>query len=206
MSRSVSRTFAWLLGCLGLLSACVTINIYFPAAAAEKAADQIIREVWQEQPDGHSAPPISPPDQGRRETPETNRLAWRNGLLDFVLPAAQAQANINIDTPAINQLKNSMAQRYRQLAPFYDNGAVGLTRDGLLAVRDLNAAPLNQRNALKQLVNQENKDRRALYTEIAKANGHPEWEGDIRATFARQWISNARSGWWYQGKSGWTQK
>jgi hypothetical protein len=30
-----------------LLSACVTINIYFPAAAAEKAADKIIEEVWQ---------------------------------------------------------------------------------------------------------------------------------------------------------------
>lgn len=28
-------------------SACVTINIYFPAAAAEKAADRIIEEVWQ---------------------------------------------------------------------------------------------------------------------------------------------------------------
>lgn len=31
------------------LSACVTINIYFPAAAAEKAADKIIDEVWQPQ-------------------------------------------------------------------------------------------------------------------------------------------------------------
>jgi hypothetical protein len=29
------------------LPGCVTINIYFPAAAAEKAADQIIDEVWQ---------------------------------------------------------------------------------------------------------------------------------------------------------------
>lgn len=29
------------------LSACVTINIYFPAAATEKAADRIIDEVWQ---------------------------------------------------------------------------------------------------------------------------------------------------------------
>lgn len=29
------------------LTACVTINIYFPAAAAEKAADKIIDEVWQ---------------------------------------------------------------------------------------------------------------------------------------------------------------
>ena len=32
-----------------VLSACVTINIYFPAAAAEKAADKIIEEVWQTQ-------------------------------------------------------------------------------------------------------------------------------------------------------------
>lgn len=31
------------------LSACVTINIYFPAAAAEKAADKIIDEVWKTQ-------------------------------------------------------------------------------------------------------------------------------------------------------------
>lgn len=30
-----------------LLAGCVTINIYFPAAAAEKAADKIIEDVWQ---------------------------------------------------------------------------------------------------------------------------------------------------------------
>jgi hypothetical protein len=30
-----------------LLTACVTINISFPPAAAEKAADKIIDEVWQ---------------------------------------------------------------------------------------------------------------------------------------------------------------
>lgn len=35
------------LGCTLTLAACVTINIYFPAAAAEKAADRIIDEVWQ---------------------------------------------------------------------------------------------------------------------------------------------------------------
>lgn len=30
-----------------VIPACVTINIYFPAAAAEKAADKIIDDVWQ---------------------------------------------------------------------------------------------------------------------------------------------------------------
>jgi len=34
-----------------IMAGCVTINIYFPAAAAEKAADKIIDEVWQLKPD-----------------------------------------------------------------------------------------------------------------------------------------------------------
>ena len=38
----------WLFPLMALaLSACVTINIYFPAAAAEKAADRIIDEIMQ---------------------------------------------------------------------------------------------------------------------------------------------------------------
>ena len=41
-----------------LLSACVTINIYFPAAAAEKAADKIIDEVWQLQKKPETAPAV----------------------------------------------------------------------------------------------------------------------------------------------------
>ena len=42
MKKSLS-----LIALTAVLSACVTINIYFPAAAAEKAADKIIDEVWQ---------------------------------------------------------------------------------------------------------------------------------------------------------------
>jgi hypothetical protein len=41
------KHWIWLLPAALILPACVTINIYFPAAAAEKAADKIIDEVWQ---------------------------------------------------------------------------------------------------------------------------------------------------------------
>ncbi|MBA4142321.1 MAG: hypothetical protein H0X43_04785 [Nitrosospira sp.] len=44
-----------------LLPGCVTINIYFPAAAAEKAADKIIEEVWQLKKPEEGAPG---PDRG----------------------------------------------------------------------------------------------------------------------------------------------
>ena len=45
------------------LAACVTINIYFPAAAAERAADRIIDEILQTKPDSvkpQAAPPAAP--------------------------------------------------------------------------------------------------------------------------------------------------
>lgn len=45
----MSRISSFALGATAALATagCVTINIYFPAAAAEKAADRIIDEVWQ---------------------------------------------------------------------------------------------------------------------------------------------------------------
>ena len=46
------------------LSACVTINIYFPAAAAEKAADKIIDEVWQLK-DGAKPPASAQPKEAK---------------------------------------------------------------------------------------------------------------------------------------------
>ncbi|SEN28609.1 hypothetical protein [Nitrosomonas marina] len=46
MQKKLTQTVQFI--CVTMvLSACVTINIYFPAAAAEKAADKIIEEVWQ---------------------------------------------------------------------------------------------------------------------------------------------------------------
>lgn len=47
MNMTTMNKSIWLLIVAAGLSACVTINIYFPAAAAEKAADKIIEEVWQ---------------------------------------------------------------------------------------------------------------------------------------------------------------
>lgn len=49
-------TLAMLLGVAG----CVTINIYFPAAAAEKVADKIIDEVWQLKKEGAASEPVKP--------------------------------------------------------------------------------------------------------------------------------------------------
>ena len=120
---------------------------------------------------------------------------------------AWGQGNLEINTPAIAALRGAMQQRHGQLAPVYASGAVGVARDGTIQVRDANAVPLAQRQQVSGLVSAENNDRAALYREIARANGHPEWEADVRNTFAQRWTERAQSGWYVQNASGqWARK
>lgn len=124
----------------------------------------------------------------------------------FSISVANAAPNLEIDTPAINALKDSMQARHNQLAPHYNSGAIGLSSNGLIAVRDAKALPLKDRQGINALVAAENDDRSKLYKEIAVANGHPEWEGGIRDSFAGRWIDKAQSGWYFQNAGGWTKK
>lgn len=50
------------------LTACVTINIYFPAAAAEKAADKVIDEIWQT-PAGQTPATVPNPSSSQNPAP-----------------------------------------------------------------------------------------------------------------------------------------
>lgn len=184
------------------LAACVTINVYFPAAAAERAAEKFVDDVIGE-PDRDSSYRLP------LDFPGEALLLASAGVLDWLVPSAQAQeAEIDINTPQINAIKARMAQRHREeLAPLYESGAIGFTSDGLVAIRDPAAVPLSERRKLEGLVAAENRDRRAVYREIAVANGHPEWEEDIQQTFAEQWLQNARKGWYFQDADGdWRQK
>lgn len=117
-----------------------------------------------------------------------------------------AAADLEVNTPGVNTIKQSMQARHAQLAAHYGSGAVGLTADGMIALRDAGAVPLPQRQAVNALVAAENNDRNALYAEIANANGHPEWQAEIRSTFAQRWIQRAQPGWWVQSGGVWKRK
>jgi uncharacterized protein YdbL (DUF1318 family) len=140
-----------------------------------------------------------------------NLLQWlRVAFLALAVGSAgtaAAQANLKIDTPAITALRTTLREGYKQLRPLYESGAVGLARDGTIALRDANLVPLAQRAQVNGLIAQGNRDRNALYREIAIANGHPEWENEIRSTFGQRWIERAPAGWYYQDQSGaWVKK
>lgn len=196
----------------GLVAGCVTINVYFPAAAANRAAKKIVSEVL-----GNPAPATMPAtktpgktsagssgDQGGSKGSHTN-------LLDFLIPTAQAQTagpNLDVNTPAVRTILSRMKTRAKKdLKPLLQSGAIGFTANGNVAIHDLSAVSLAKRAGIGQIIADANRDRAELYAAIAKGNGQPQWESKIRAIFARNWIEQARPGWYYRNSKGaWQRK
>jgi uncharacterized protein YdbL (DUF1318 family) len=191
-----------------LVSACVTVNIFFPAEAAESAARVFTRDVYG--PEAAPAPaPSAPPAAPDTLPPETAPApgAAPQSTLDWLITPARAQTpDLDLSSPRIQALKAAMAARHPALAPHYASGAVGIGGDGLLVLRDPAAVPLAARHEVNLLIGQENRQRAELYREIARANGNPAWEPRIRAIWASQWIANAPAGTWFQQGGQWTRK
>jgi uncharacterized protein YdbL (DUF1318 family) len=187
----------FVVACAILASACVTVNIYFPAAAVERAADQIVKETWGDQT-----------EQKQKDGPQSTFGAPPRISFNLVGEAQAQDADINVSNPAIRALKESIAKRSTSIKPFMDRGSAGISRDGLLTVRGTDGLTLKERAEVQQLVDAENRDREALYLEIAKANNiSRESVPKIKAIFAKSWIEQARAGWWIQNEQGnWTKK
>jgi uncharacterized protein YdbL (DUF1318 family) len=196
-----------------LVAGCVTINIYFPAAEAKEAAEQIVEDILKSapaRPEGQPTGPGAEPPAGEGKRPGTQgarTYRLQASLLDLLVPAARAaQPDFSVDSPEIRRIQASLKQRYPALQPHFRSGAVGLTQDGLVAVRDAGAVPLRDKARIDQLVRAENADRQRLYQAIASANGRPEWAADVQRVFAQTWIEKAESGWWYQRGGQWVRK
>ena len=186
-----------------LLTACVTINVYFPAAEAKAAAREFVEKV------------IDDADKVEIKDGSGGGMAMLQDRFDFDpwmllgIGSAQAQSapDITIKTPAIQAIQSRMESRFNStLRAGFDSGALGFTSDGLISVRDAGKLELKERVAMNAAVADDNRDRKAVYREVAVANGHPEWESQIREVFARQWATSARPGWWYESGGSWKQK
>jgi uncharacterized protein YdbL (DUF1318 family) len=185
------------LGFIIFITACVTVNIYFPAAAVQKAADEIVDDVRKM-------------ENKEEQKPEQKQMNLLQEIERFVWEPSEAHAQINIEvsTPAIRALKDSIRERFPQLKPFYNKGSVGENNVGLLETRDISGLNLKEKADLSRLVDSENKDRKALYTEIIKANKlGQENLLQVQKIFANSWRDKSQSGWWIQNDKGaWEKK
>jgi uncharacterized protein YdbL (DUF1318 family) len=191
MRRFVGINLAFVL----LVVACVTVNVYFPASAVQKAADEIVDDIRKNGP-----------------SPETksDKSSWLKEGLEHLcgVQVAHAEMNIDVSTPTVRALREKMKGRFPLLKPFYDKGNVGENNRGLLEIRVTEGLGLKDKAQLNGLVEGENKDRTALYKEIVSANklGN-EVMPQVQKLFANSWRQKSQQGWWVETDKGeWEKK
>jgi uncharacterized protein YdbL (DUF1318 family) len=184
-----------------LPAACVTVNIYFPAAEVERDAEAIVQDVYSELGE----------DNGTSFAPSHHEEhALRVFLAEFVeifVPAdAHASDVTTVSNAAIRGLKSQIAGNLKQFAPFLGSGAVGIDRNGYIALRDAGGVPPAQQARLRKLINADRGLRDRLYSEVAKAR-KTEQVDKVRSIFADTWRKEARGGWFVQDNGGaWRKK
>jgi hypothetical protein len=134
------------------LSACVTVNIYFPAAAVQRAADEIVKETWGG-PNGKSEQ-VQPQSLLRFAPSRTVSLALTS-------EAFAQEADINVSNPAIRGLRESIKRRSGAIKPYLDKGNAGINQDGLLVIRSSDGLSLKERAEVQQLIEAERQCRRS---------------------------------------------
>ena len=186
--------------CFALVTACVTVNIYFPAEAVRRAADEIVDDVY-ESDDATSLPALL-----TTAWADFHPGAMLTGI--FVETALAQSVDININTPAISAIRSSLEGRAPMLRPYYTGGNIGITNRGYLEIRSMAGLDIKSQADLKGLVDADNSDRKNLYYEIAVANSFgSEAVPQIESLFADSWRTKADPGWVIQNNDGsWTTK
>lgn len=113
----------------------------------------------------------------------------------------------NIDGPL-----QRMQERWSELKALLDQGVIGITIDGEIAIRDSSALDSDAARKLKALVKAENRDRDLIYRTMTGAVGYG---GDMEPlflpftedAFGAEWLRQAPAGWWMQDLQGrWQRK
>ncbi len=164
------------------LFACVTINVYFPAEKVESVAGDIVDEIRGRNPSGN--------DDNSRYFDDI-RWKIRKALSPSVAYAAEVTT---VSNPTIRALKAKMKVRFRQLGPYYQKGGVlSEGGKGYLSVAGTAGLSLQQKRDVKSLVDAENRDRKTLYTEVAKALKIESGQiSRIAKIFAKEWRKPVR--------------
>ncbi len=184
------------------LFSCLTINIYFPEAEVQKAAEEIVDEIRKGQEDKDKK------DKDSQLIEMIQIMDSTRGSFSFV-PSAYAQEKATeVTTPKVRALQQSMKERFPKLRPFFVKGNVGEANDGFIKIRNESGLNLKEKATLRNLQKDENNDRKNMYAEVARAMEiKPNQIPKIQKIFAALWIKKAISGWWIQNESGeWIKK
>ena len=209
-----------------VLGACVTVNVYFPAAEVKDLSKKIEDEVQKEAakvqdkpaapapapapaPDSKSPADPSAPSGTSAPPPARGSASLFDTLLGVTPAYAEGVADPEVTSPAIRKIIESRGARVASLDKYKASGVIGENNKALLEIRSLDAiSDLKSRAEAQRLVKDENSDRTELFAEIATAKKVDAAQiPKIQETYAQTIRERARAGEWIQMPDGaWKQK
>ncbi len=176
--------------CLFILTACVTINIYFPAAEVQKTAQEIVRDVRGE-------------DAADLDKPETKEAAPGPVSLRLFGSQAWAAGELDVSNATIRTLKSRIKSNYPLLRKWLIQGVLGENYKGFVVMKNEGGLNLKARVEAKRTMEEENSNRKALYAAVAKALDIPSSEiPRIGKIFAQHWQKAVPKGTWIEKAPG----
>jgi hypothetical protein len=183
------RTSAWVAIVVASLfvATCVTINIYFPAEKVESVAGEIVSDVRGK--DSKEEEKSKEEKKKDEESEKKEKTSLLPGALRLLWPSpAWAEEVTTVSNATIRALKDAMKARYGQMKPYYERGLLQEGNDGYLSMKAAEGLGLKERRDLTGLVEAENRDRKKLYAEVAKAlKIDPSQTGRVAEIFAKEW-------------------
>lgn len=217
------KLLKWLLaGLCGLLVSCaiITVNVYFPEKAVKEAYksldEMLLKKDGTSVPSGDKQPAVE--QQTLQPGPQSG-LSDMLPVLSFtpVAHAAESGDDLAIELgsmPEVVAAYAEMSKRQSALNALFTSGAVGLTSQGLVTVRDKTKVSVQDEG----VVSAENRDRKTVIGSMAKAilkitkqeatkAALDQTMGKAAATYAETRRESAQAGWWMQLQNGkWVQK
>lgn len=222
MNRKMAQWVA--AGVCLFLAACavITVNVYFPEKAAKEAYksldEMLLLKPGEEKKPSDKAPAI--PSGGSVIKPQSKSLpaapvGW--SLVNSAYAAENEADTLAVELasmPEVIAAYDEMRGRLTKVHALFDSGAVGLTSQGLVTVREKSKVTPED----EALITAENGSRKVVVTSMAKAIlklNHQKETGaalgqvmpKAAATFADTRREKAKPGWWMQLENGrWVQK
>ena len=182
MKRHRKVLWATILCTIIYVFACVTVNIYFPAEKVESVAGEIVNDI-RGQKGGEE-----------EKSQESDKSSLSQQIFQALSPSsAWAEEATTVSNPTIRALKQSMKTRYNQMKPYYQKGMLKEGNNGYVSLGNISGLGLKEKRNLNGLVDAENKDRKTLYAEVAKAlKIDPSQTNRVAETFAKEWQESVR--------------
>jgi len=179
-----------------LLTSCVTVNVNLPEGAVQAASDDYVKDLYQAK-ERDKAPKVTPsPTQKPQASFE-------------LIPSAYADTNLRTASEKTAGIKQRQRDRLEDVTTQKKAGIIGESSDGYLVMKNhLDPSKKILEKKIETLIAEENKDRKALYTEILEINGVTKSNfKTVEASFSHSFQDLSPVGTWIQDEEGkWSQK